>query len=93
MAGRLTPGALRSTSIASAISAPVLPQEITTCDSPWRTVSSAFHMLEPWPRRSARDGFSSMAITLSAWRISVRSASGLALRSSRASSSPSPCRM
>ena len=91
IAGRSTPGALRSASMASAISAPVLPQEIATGNSPAFTACSAFHMLVPWAFRSARDGFSSIAITASAWRTSVRASSRLSRWIDFASSSPSPC--
>ena len=93
MAGRSTPGALRSASMASAISAPVLPQEMTTGDSPAFTASSALSMLVPRALRSTRDGFSSMATTPGACRTSVRSASGLPWRIERSSRPASPCTM
>ena len=86
IAGRFTPGALRRQSMASAISAPVLPQEIATVEAPSRTAVRAFHMLEPSARRSAREGFSSISMTLSAWRTSVRSASGVPGRIARSRS-------
>ena len=79
--------------MASAISAPVLPQEIATVEAPSRTEVSAFHMLEPSARRSAREGFSSISMTLSAWRTSVRSASGVPGRIVRFRRSASPWAM
>jgi hypothetical protein len=44
MAGRFTPGSLRSRIIDSAISAPVLPQDTAASASPERTDSSADHI-------------------------------------------------
>ena len=90
MAGRSTPGALRSASMESAISAPVLPQEITTGDSPAFTAASALHMLVPWALRRTLDGLSSMATTPSAWRTSLRPASRGSFSIARFSASASP---
>ena len=47
MAGRFTPGSLRSRTIESAIRAPVLPQETATSASPLRTASIADHIEVP----------------------------------------------
>ncbi len=44
MAGRFTPGSLRSRIIDRSISAPVLPQETQTSASPLRTASIADHI-------------------------------------------------
>ncbi len=93
IAGRFTPGALRSASIDSAISAPVLPPEMTTGDLPAFTASSALHMLVPWALRSTLEGLSSIATTLAAWRTSERSASGVPGRIDCAICSPSPWTM
>ena len=71
MAGRSMPGRVRSTNLAIAISAPVLPAETTPAASPVCTASMARRMLEPRPARSAVEGLSSAAITRSVWRISL----------------------
>ena len=65
---------MRSSSLEMAIRAPVLPAETTAPASPVLTASMAFHRLEPLPRRMAWAGFSSIATTLSVWRISQTSA-------------------
>ena len=70
----------------SAISAPVLPQEMTTGDSPAFTASSALSMLVPWALRSTREGLSSMATTPGACRTSVRPASAVPCAIERSSS-------
>ena len=60
MAGRSTPGTIRSSTLASAISAPVLPAEITACASPSFTASIARRMeLSRLPPRRALAGLSS----------------------------------
>ncbi len=53
-----------------AIRAPVLPPETAAWASPSFTASTAFHRLEPLPRRRAWAAFSSAAITLSQPRTS-----------------------
>ncbi len=93
MAGRLTPGSLRSRSMESAISAPVLPQETAAAASPARTASMADHMEVPLPLRITWLGLSSMLTTPSVARISQRPARPLRLEIRRSSSSPSPCTM
>jgi len=92
MAGRSSPGAdMRRISLEIAIRAPVLPAETTPPASPVFTASTAFHRLEPLPRRMAWAGFSSMATTFSVWRISATASD----RSARANSGriwvSSPC--
>ncbi len=67
IAGRSMPGMVVSTSLAIAIRAPVLPAETTKSASPFCTASSASHMLEPRPRRTAWLGLSSIAISVSVW--------------------------
>ena len=49
MAGRFTPGSLRSRSIDTAISAPVLPQDTATVASPFLTASMVENIEVPCP--------------------------------------------
>jgi hypothetical protein len=80
-AGRSMSADMRRISLAIAIRAPVLPPLTQAAASPVFTASTAFHMLEPLPRRMAWAGFSSAPITLSVWRISTRPASAGSLAS------------
>ena len=56
MAGLSMPGRVLRTNLAIAISAPVLPPEITPAASPEPTASMANRMLELRPARNAADG-------------------------------------
>ena len=82
-AGRSRAPAMRSCRREMAISAPVLPAETAAAASPVRTLSTAFHIDEPLPRRMAWAGLASMAMTLSEGRISQSPASA-----ARATASP-----
>jgi len=62
--------AMRSSSRDMAISAPVLPAETAAWASPALTLSTAFHIEEPLPRRMAWAGLASMAMMLLEGRIS-----------------------
>ena len=90
MAGRSTPGSLRSRSIDTAINAPVLPQETTTSASPSRTDSTADHIDVPLPVRITWLGLSDIATTPSAWRTSQWASRPLRLAMSDRSSSSGP---
>ena len=75
MAGRSMPGMVRRTSLAMAIRAPVLPAETATSASPFCTASSASHMLEPRPRRTAWLGLSCISMAMSVCTMRERAAS------------------
>ncbi len=82
---------IRRISLEIAIRAPVLPAESAACASPWRRDSTAFHRLEPLPRRRAWAGFSSMAMTRAVWRMSQTSAALGQRASSAFRLASSPC--
>ena len=66
MAGRFRPGSLRSRSIDTAISAPVLPQDTAACASPSLTASIVANIEVPWPCRITWAGLSCIVTTRSA---------------------------
>src|SRR5690606_41354346 len=63
IAGRFTPGSLRSRSIDRAMSAPVLPQDAAAPASPVLTDSMADHIEVPLPLRTIWLGLSSIVTT------------------------------
>ena len=67
-----------------AIRAPVLPAETAAAASPDRTLSMAFHMEEPLPRRMAWAGLASMETMSGVWRTSLALAAAGARRSASA---------
>ena len=71
--GRSMPGMVLRISLAIAIRAPVLPAETATSASPFCTASSASHMLEPRPRRTAWLGLSCISMAMSVCTMRDRS--------------------
>jgi hypothetical protein len=92
IARRLTPGSFLSRTIATSMSAPVLPQETQTCASPARTDSIADHIEVSCPWRMTWLGLSSMRTTPAASRTSQRAVSP-AFAISRSSSGFGPWTM
>ena len=91
MAGREMPSIGRRQKVAIAIRAPVLPPEMATSASPSLTDCSAAHIEElPLPLRSACEGFSSIAMTLSEWTMRLTGLSAGNWSSSGVSSASRP---